>query len=114
LILDAAKYVTLVLQRKDISKNIQFKSGQCAIHNAAKSGNISVLQALLEGGVDLNALNQNGHTVLHEIATLKKMSPSHKACLRYLLNTKERYGKLDVNAINNKGYSAVHLAAVKV
>ena len=41
------------------------ENDKTALHNASEKGNVDMVLALLDGGADVNAVNEDGRTALH-------------------------------------------------
>lgn len=65
----SASLVRLLVERgADVNKPIGLKNGYTALHHAAKSGRLDVVQYLLELGAPLNPMSAEGETPLHYAA----------------------------------------------
>ena len=76
------------------------KFGRTPLHLAAKSGNVEMILALLDGGGDPNVRNTHGFTPLY-VATLAKCVPAMEAILR--ARTTNGRVDVDVDAIDLGG-----------
>ena len=121
------------------SVNVADHHGNCALHIAARNGDIQTVQLLVDCRADVNALNEDGQTPLHTAAGGEKDCPElcsillehnakidavdkdgnqplHLACKR--LNSKTRQLLLnhnaDANVLNNNKYKPWHLASQRL
>jgi ankyrin repeat protein len=94
LALEKLKQSDLDLSYKDT------RSGKTALHYAVEKKNIEIIDALLEKGANINAIDNNGNTPLH--LALEELD---KEFLKYLLEKSP-----DINLKNNDGYSVINLA----
>ncbi|KAK9819259.1 hypothetical protein WJX81_005990 [Elliptochloris bilobata] len=78
-------------------------AGATALHAAAGSGHLAIVERLLEAGADADAQAQNGATALHHAA-----SCGHVAIAEKLLAA-----GADADVQNSSGNTALHLAAAK-
>ena len=56
--------------------------GNSLLHIAAKKNNLELLRRLSQFGIDINAVNNSGYTVLH----LASMMAKDESIIKYLLN----------------------------
>ncbi|KAI0911429.1 hypothetical protein F4824DRAFT_6300 [Ustulina deusta] len=73
------------------------------IHTCCESGHLSLVEELIEAGLDINKKDSAGNTPLHIAA-----AAGHDDLMRYLLMK-----GCSVNAVNDAGWTAAHLASVK-
>ncbi|XP_062580844.1 putative ankyrin repeat protein RF_0381 [Saccostrea cucullata] len=95
--------------------DVKDKKGYTVLHYACANGDRKLISFLIEKGLDIDALTNNGESVLHiaclcenglDINTLTNNGESvlHIACL---------CGKgLDINALTNNGESGLHIACL--
>lgn len=79
------------------------KHGYTPLHAAVMRGNLDACHSLLAAGADVNALNGEGKTPLHDVAH----APSHRQDLVDLLVSKGA----DIHAQDQKGNTPLHNAA---
>ena len=92
-----------------------------ALHQAARCGNIKVLQLLLNNGADIAARDSDGNTSLH-YASFSQNSKTRLYCAIHLkVKTSDVSPKVigllldhgaDVNAVNHEGRAALHFATM--
>jgi ankyrin repeat protein len=70
--------------------------------DASRNGNFDIVMSLLESGVDVNAVNNSGGSVLHEACF-----GGHIKVVAALLAS-----GADVDAVNNSGYTSFHTACM--
>ena len=70
----------IALVNKDVTQEANPKSGDRAVHLAARHGHRDILELLLEKGVDLEIANLDGKRALHEAVAM-----GHTLCVDYLL-----------------------------
>ncbi|KAL3872338.1 hypothetical protein ACJMK2_040269 [Sinanodonta woodiana] len=80
------------------------KNGWTALHHAASKGSVAVIESLLEAGLDITAITNNGCHVLHISAGNDNLT-----IVKYLIKTNP--GLLQQNDKN--GWTALHHAASK-
>ena len=73
------------------------------LHTAARLGQATVVQFLLENGAEVDARNKSGRTPLHEASVMGR-----RAVVQLLLDR-----KADPNATDRNGYTPAHLAAAE-
>ncbi|KAI0450352.1 hypothetical protein F5B21DRAFT_491314 [Xylaria acuta] len=73
------------------------------IHTCCESGHLSLVEELVESGLDIDKKDSAGNTPLHIAA-----GAGHDDLMRYLL-----IRGCSVNAVNDAGWTAAHLASVK-
>ena len=84
--------------------NVANESGRTPLHAAARGeGDTDALNALIEGGADVSAVDMDGNTPLHEVAALR----DDAALAELLLDA-----GADVNATNSKGNTPLHQATL--
>ncbi|XP_062512437.1 serine/threonine-protein phosphatase 6 regulatory ankyrin repeat subunit B-like [Corticium candelabrum] len=97
-----ALYLPLITNE---SVNVADRLGNCALHIAARNGDIQTVQLLVDCGADVNALNEDGQTPLHTAAGGEKDCP--ELCSILL----EHNAKID--AVDKDGNQPLHLAVRK-
>ncbi len=75
------------------------------LHDAAREGNVALVEQLLAQGVDVNVVDETRNTALHH-AVAEAQIDVVNALLK-------RHSKLDINARNNAGETPLHLAGAK-
>lgn len=71
------------------------------IHEAAKTGNVPLVERLLKQGVDVNLRDEQGNSALHHAVAEAQIE---------VVNALLRGVNVDVNVRNNKGETPLHLA----
>ncbi|KAK7485776.1 hypothetical protein BaRGS_00022957 [Batillaria attramentaria] len=92
------------LIKKGCDVTIANFNGQTAGHKAALFGHAQILRLLIERGADMNAMDNDGDTPLHDA-----ISQGRTAAAEVLLG----WPKLDIRRKNKKGFSIIHFAAIK-
>ena len=82
--------------------SFQVHSGDHALHIAARNGDIQTVQLLVDCGADVNALNEDGQTLLHTAASGENNCPELCSIL-LKLNAK-------IDAVDKDGNQPLHLA----
>jgi ankyrin repeat protein len=60
------KIVDLILKRGKVDINVLNKFGESALHVAVKDGNDKVAELLIKNGININLLDSNGYSALHD------------------------------------------------
>jgi ankyrin repeat protein len=89
----------MIEQRDDI--------GNTALHHAVRNLDINLAKILIQEGVDINAINEDGDTPLTEFALRSSDSNSQQSF--ELLSFLIEHGA-NINYRNNEGYSSLHHA----
>ena len=71
-----------ILINRGLSMNQNQSDGNSLLHIAAKKNNLELLRRLSQFGIDINAVNNSGYTVLH----LASMMAKDESIIKYLLN----------------------------
>ncbi len=71
-----------ILIDRGLSMNQNQSDGNSLLHIAVKKNNLELLRRLSQFGIDINALNNSGYTVLH----LASMMAKDESIIKYLLN----------------------------
>lgn len=69
---------------------------------ASRANDVETLKRLIEGGADLNVVDEEGCTAL-----LRALSRHHLECVRALID-----GKADVNKGTEEGWTPLHTASL--
>jgi hypothetical protein len=72
-ILGRLKIVKLMTERGWVDVNARSARGRTALHYAARSGRLAVVERLIEVGADVSAKDDDGNSVLH---VLQRLYPS--------------------------------------
>jgi ankyrin repeat protein len=90
-----------------ISPNTMTKKGKSALLIAAESGQIEVMNVLLNAGADIDIVHEDNKTTLMQLVT-KKTTPHNRAVIEYLVS----HGA-NINIQDSKwGYTALHWSIV--
>ena len=84
------------------SVNVADRLGNCALHIAARNGDIQNVQLLVDCGADVNVLNEDGQTLLHTAAGGWKDCP--ELCSMLLKHNAK------INVVDKDGNQPLHLA----
>ena len=77
------------------------KYGRTALHMAAKSGNLEIVNILLDRGADVNKKNTHGFTSLYVASVVNNVS-----CMKILLSHPQALN-IDINATDLGGMTAL-------
>ncbi|KAL3862651.1 hypothetical protein ACJMK2_008605 [Sinanodonta woodiana] len=100
--------VDYLLKMPNIQKDCRTKEGQTALHIATKEGLFEIIKLLVESGLDINGVDNNGNTSLHFTVTREvndeDVTPA-ETIVRYLVQN-----GADVNIRNQDEQTAFDLA----
>lgn len=96
--------IELILQADESLLNKPNDYGVMPIHVISKRGNIESLLYLISKGALVEAVDENGETILHYAVISGRIS-----ILEYIL----RYTDISIDATDNRGKTALHLACEK-
>jgi ankyrin repeat protein len=95
----ASDMLSLAVEENLLTKLLELAGGPYPLHWAANKGHISVIEALMNGGADVMAVDSRGRIPLMEAA-----SAGHEECVKSLLT---KTPELQVKALDRDGANAL-------
>lgn len=109
-------YAEALLRRNGTNVNGIDNAGNTALHLAARTGYLRMVQLVYRFGANLGKVNNRGDTALHAMARLDpdRVADAHKEIIAFLALPRKTLASkhIDVHALNDDGLNPLHVAAI--